>query len=246
MAAHGIKWAAIGAVWQEDDSTRYINSPDRCHYIMEQLLENNIDPWLWGYPWRLKEIEFVARMKACSFNSMIGWILNPELGLKSSDKAKRFMGGKSLFWAVVRSNPYRVIGMSTYGSVIGHPTFPWDAFGWDDPSTPGPDFDPVKEVDFGSAQLYDQPPHMIRRGLAQFRDAGFDVIVPSYGTYRFDRDDEGNRIYPRMTEAELSAHFQAFVDVKEEFNVKAMIGWSEAQISRGGWRAIERFAPLFG
>ena len=240
MADHGVTWAAIGAVWQRSTSTTLINPPDVCHAIAEGLLKNRIQPWVWGYPWKGREVNFVAKMKAASFLAIQGWLLDPEKGAKDMDEDVAFAEAKELFWAVVRSNPYRVIGMSSYGLPRGHPTFPWEAFG--DISN---GFNPLKEVDFGAPQLYDQTPARIRRGLEQWRARGFDVLVPCFGTYRYDKDEDGLRIYPRMNEPELTQHLQAFLDLKDEFSIPAVIGWSEAQISRGGWRAIEKLAGAF-
>jgi hypothetical protein len=253
MADHGIKWAAIGACWQDQDrktkapTLRVMNHAARVHLIIKAMLTYGIVPYLWGYPWRGREQQFVEIMAAASTPDVRGWLIDPELGMKRNKRdlehdtmEEVLAAAKALFWACVDHNPYKSIAFTSYGFVKGHPTFPWEGF-----AEKG-GFDPLKECDFGSPQLYDEDQNDILRGLTQYRDIGVDVIVPSFGTYRFDRDDDGNRIYPRMNYAELKAHFQSFLNLKDEFNIQAMIGWSEMQIRSDAWRAIAETAALFG
>lgn len=250
MADHGIKWAAIGSCWQDQDrhtradTVRVMNPASRVHIIIEALLKYGIEPHLWGYPWRGREQQFVEIMGAASTPDVKGWLIDPELGLKKSrrdpehDTMEEVLNAaKALFWACVDHNPYMLIGFTSYGFVKGHPTFPWEGF-----ADKG-GFDPLKECDYGSPQLYDQSLSDIRRGLQQYRDIGTDIIVPSYGTYRFSRNEDGDRTYPRMNYAQLRAHLQAFASLKDEFKIQAMIGWSEMQIRQDAWRAIAEFAP---
>jgi hypothetical protein len=253
MADHGIKWAAIGACWQDYDkktkrhTLRVMNPAARVHMIVELLTKYGIEAYLWGYPWRGREQQFVEIMGAATTPKVKGWLIDPELGMKRNlrdpdhDTMEEVLAAaKALFWACVDFNPYMVVAFTSYGFVKGHPTFPWAGFAAEG------GFDPLNECDFGSPQLYDEEPEDIRRGLEQYREIGVDVIIPSYGTYRFDRNDEGDRIYPRMSYAELKAHLQAFYLLKDEFNIQAMIGWSEMQVRSDAWRAIAEYAPLFG
>jgi len=252
MAEHGIKWAAVGACWQDYDkkkkrnTLRVMNPAARVHIVVELLTKYNIEAYLWGYPWRGREQQFVEIMGAATTKDVKGWLIDPELGMKKSRRDPEhdtmeevLAAAKALFYACVDFNPYMVVAFTSYGFVKGHPTFPWHGF------AEAGGFDPLNECDFGSPQLYDEEPDDIRRGLEQYREIGVDIIVPSYGTYRFDYDEEGDRIYPRMNYAEMKAHLQAFVLLKDEFNIQAMIGWSEAQISAGAWRAIAEVAPVF-
>ena len=253
MADHGIKWAAVGACWQDRDrhtkrpTIRVMNPAERVHMIVDALLQYGIEPHLWGYPWRGREQQFVEIMGAASTPDVKGWLLDPELGMKidrhdpDHDTMDEVLAAtKALFWACVEYNPYMLIGFTSYGFVKGHPTFPWHGFAKEG------GFDPLNECDYGSPQLYDQPPADIRRGLEQYREIGTDIIVPSYGTYRFSRNADGDRTYPRMNYVQLKSHLQAFVNLKDEFNIRGMIGWSEMQVSSDAWRAIAEFAPLFG
>ena len=254
MADHGIKWAAIGAVWQDfkkgKHTVRRINSIDMCKRITDELVNRNIVTFLWGYPWKGRHAEFVHMMEQASVEAIMGWLLDPELGLKAKDEDHDgdrddedmeivFALAKALFWTIISANPYRVIGFSSYGLPVGHPTFPWGAFAFKD------GFNPLEECDFGSPQLYDEELSDIVRGLAMYKALGFDIIVPSYGTYKFARDENGKQIYPRLNYYEMKNHFHNFASVKDEYDIRAMIGWSEAQISAGAWKAIAEYSEIF-
>lgn len=243
MADHGVTWAAVGAVWQDKDRTIRMNDADRCRRIIEALLRQGIEPHLWGYPWVGREQEFADLMAESSTEDVVGWLLDPEKGLKKDrldedydTMDEVFAAAKLLFWRCVEANPYRVIGFTSYGQVKGHPTFPWAAF------AESGGFNPLEEADYGSPQLYDQPADMISKGLREYREIGFDVIIPSYGTYRFGRDSEMRRTYPRMTYNQLDHHLKRLLAHQKAYNIKAMIGWSEAQVRPDAWRAIAECA----
>lgn len=232
---HGVRWAAVGGPWYERQGMKWINTPIQCRRIVEVLIAAGIEPYVWGYPWAGRERDFAWDLESCCAPGVAGVLIDPELGLKDKDEATRLRHGRDLFWEVVKLNPYRVVGFTSYGLAKQHPTFPWEAF-----AEPG-GFNPLEECDYGSPQLYDMTPSNIRKGLEQYRELGFDVLVPSFGTYRFAPDGST----PRMTGPELGAHLQAFADLREEFGIHGMIGWSEAQVSKGGWEVLDRFADVF-
>lgn len=243
MADNGIKFAAIGSIWQDvdktgKDTTRFMNSADMCRYISDELMRVNIEPWVWGYPYKQRHVEFVRAMNTSSTSDTKVWLLDPELGMKDKEHDIALANAVELFWACVEANPYRSIGVTSYGIPLGHPTFPWDGF------MTRLVVDPLRECDFVSPQLYYDDANGIRRGMQQYKDLGGDVFVPSFATYKKAKKD-GKTVYPRMTETELTKHFEDFVSVKEEFNIKAMIGWSEVQVSTGGWKAIKKYADVF-
>lgn len=240
MADNGITWAAIGALWQKGQSDGkadfWINPPERCHVIAECMEAHGMHPYLWGYPWKMREIAFGRAMRLASAECVRGVLIDPEKGLKDKSKKLAIEAGERLFWEMVKVNPYWAVGFTSYGLPKGHPTFPWDAF------FESGGFDPLKECDFGCPQLYDEEPEHIARGLREYRALGTDVLVPAFGTYKFSKNAQGEMETPRMNPDELRTHLQRFFDLRDEFRFEAMIGWSETQVRDDCWSVLSEFA----
>ncbi len=244
MADAGITWAAIGTMWQDvdpvtgADTSRFINKPDVAKKISQALRSFGIDPWVWGYPWKGRHGDFVRGLQSASTDDTVGWVLDPEKGMKDKNPEVADHAARDLFRCCLESNPYRVIGFSSYGIPKGHPTFPWDSF------IQAGGFNPFEECEFVSPQLYDEEVSDILRGMKQYQELGGDYLVPAFGTYK-NVIVNGKRTTPNMTGAELSVHLQRFADIQAEFKIQAMIGWSEAQVSKSGWDVIEEFSGVF-
>lgn len=238
-ADHGLKWFAIGGPWHEDvngvNKDRWINKPNVVKGYADALADAGVTPHVWGYPWHDRVEKFIEWMEQCSSASVDGWLLDPELGLKTFPAEARL-----LVRLCRSSNPYRILGFSSFGLPKFHKTFPFDEF-----AEPGV-FDPFVEVDYGSPQLYDTPQRSILEGMSDYAELGFDVIVPSYGLYKWVKKDASkplkgkNRKAVSMTKAELDRHLLYFLD--SEVPVTAMIGWAENFATPGLWDILSRWA----
>jgi len=234
MADHGIKWAAIGSIWQESKSSKWINQPAQVLALIELLVAHKISPWIWGYPWKGQHEEFVDAMDSVSPPDVVGWLIDAELGEKDEDSEKARSSARDLVQRSIGKNPYRSYALTSYGIPQGHPTFPWEGFFEEG------GFFPLDECSFFVPQLYELPTKDIRRGLEYCRKIGVDYIVPAFGTYK----NLGHDNTPTMTPEQLDAHFGDFFSVKDEFHIEALIGWSESQVRPQAWEIIERYASM--
>lgn len=245
MADNGVSFAAIATVWQDINRTtrepedRVVNRPDVCKHIAGELMSRGITPLVWGYPMKGRHQQFADAIGESVTDSVAGVLLDPELRMKDRDKEVAAQAARDLLWACTQINPYLPILFTSYGFIRGHPTFPWAEFFPQDHKMP------FGKVTVWSPQLYDQPAARILRGLREYCDAGATTIMPSFGTYRFAKDLNGKKTYPRMPYSQLKQHLERFEVHREEFNINSMIGWSEVQVTRGGWRAIAECAERF-
>jgi hypothetical protein len=242
-ADHGLKWVAIGGPWHEDrkgkNLDRVMNKPGKVRQYAEALAKVGVTPHVWGYPWWTRVEKFVEDMERYDCSVIDGWLLDPELGMKRHPKE-----AAQLVHLCRESNPYRILGFTSYGLSKGHPTFPWDEF-----AEPG-GFYPLKECDYGSPQLYDTPKKRVMQGMSEYAELGFDVVIPSFGLYKWTKRDPAqgsrlangkrNRKAVSLKPAELNAHLLSFVD--SEVPVEAMIGWAENFVNRPLWRTLHEWS----
>lgn len=235
LADHGISWVALGGPWHDTEGERWINKPETIARYADALLNVGVIPHIWGYPWHDRVELFVDQMTLASDPDIDGWLLDPELGLKHHPAAARELVRQSR-----AANPYRILGFTSYGNTRGHRSFPWDEF-----AEPG-GFDPFKECDYGSPQLYDVPESRVLAGMRAYKEVGFDAIIPSFGAYKFVKRDASlplrgrNRKAVSKTPAELDAHLGHFIT--SEIPIPGAIGWAENFVNRGLWRVLARWA----
>lgn len=238
VSDHGLPWIALGGPWHEDrggqNRDRFMNTPTTIRKYAEALAAAGVAPHVWGYPWWSRVAEFVEDMEKCSPEVVTGWLLDPELGMK-----KHASEAAELVHLCRESNPYRVLGFTSYGMSKGHPTFPWDEF-----AEPG-GFYPMEECDYGSPQLYDTPKAKVVQGMREYSELGFDVVVPSFGLYKWVRKDPSQPLSSKNRKAvplsvdELNRHLLSFVD--SEIPVQAMIGWAENFCNGPLWRVLQEW-----
>jgi len=245
MADNDVSFAAIATIWQDknrqtgEPEDRAVNKPDVCKRIADELVAQGITPLVWGYPMRGRHQQFADAIKASMTGDVAGILLDPELRMKHRNQRVAAQGARDLLWTCTQINPYMSILFTSYGFIKGHATFPWAEFFPKDGKMP------YGKITAWSPQLYDQSASRIARSLREYNDAGATMIVPSFGTYRFDKGEDGKTNYPRMTYAQLGTHLKRFEGHRGTYNIKAMIGWSEMQITKGGWRAIAECADRF-
>jgi hypothetical protein len=249
-ADHGLKWIAIGGPWHEDRKSkagtvktkdRRINKPDTIRRYAEQLAKVGVVPHIWGYPWWSRIEKFVDDMEDCSCSAIDGWLLDPELGMK-----KHPLEAAKLVHLCREANPYRILGFTSYGLPKLHPTFPWQEF-----ARPA-GFRPLEECDYGSPQLYDAPRRRVARGVSEYAELGFDVVIPSFGLYKWTKRDNSyefgvrlpngqtNRRAVSMSAHDLNAHLLSFVDTPVP--AQAMIGWADNFCEGALWRVLAQWA----
>ncbi len=249
-ADHGLKWIAIGGPWHEDrrskDGTvrnkdRRINRPDTIRRYAEQLAKIGVTPHIWGYPWWSRIEEFVEEMEACSCSAIDGWLLDPELGMK-----KHPLEAAKLVHLCREANPYRILGFTSYGLPKLHRVFPWEEF-----ARPA-GFHPLDECDYGSPQLYNTPKSRVVRGMSDYAELGFDVVIPSFGLYKWSKRNNGyafgvrlpdgkiNRRAVSMSTHDLNFHLLSFVDTPVP--VRAMIGWADNFCEGALWGVLAQWA----
>jgi len=237
LADNGLLWSAIGGPWHDGSGDRWINSPDTIKRYAEAMARHGVTPHIWGYPWHGRINTFVDELQSCMIPEIEGWLHDPELGLKNHPEDARLLVKRSR-----EQNPYYVIGFTSYGLPRGHGTFPFDEFAEPDV------YDPVIECDYGSPQLYDTPPKRILEGMREYSELGFDVVIPSFGNYKFVKKDPtlplrgSNRRAVSLSADELTRHLNYFME--SEVPVNAMIGWAENFVHRAQWRVIAEHAEL--
>jgi hypothetical protein len=224
----GITWVAIGGPWHDRRGMRWMNRPSRVHRYAEAIDASGIDVHIWGYPWHDTVPQFVKRMSECTNDYVKGWLLDPELGLKKhTDEAV------ALYKKSRNATPGLVLGMTSYGLPYGHKTFPWKAFA---------------KSDYGSPQLYTYSKSQIdriARGMEGWTALGYDVVIPSFGTYKWVKKDESlplsstNRRGIMMSGAELRDHMSGFLPCR------AMIGWAENLVSKSAIPVLKEFSSKF-
>lgn len=221
----GVKWAAIGAMWHEKGKVRWINKPENIIKITQALNEAGIEPYNWGYPWYSTVDQFIQDVETSlvyKLNNLVtrGFLVDPELGLRKHHREalNLFAGIRTIANEKNVHEAYGfTFGFTSYGNIV--PDFPWEDFA--EPNY----FDPSKECDYGSPQLYESTTSEIITSLAAYNKLGFDELIPSYGLYVTYTTPEGKRAWRSKTPIELKRHFDAFVKAKPKF--RGMIGWAE-------------------
>lgn len=236
MKDHGLTWAVIAGPWHDRSGERWINKPYRVQQIAEILANAGIDPHIWGYPWHDRIDLFIEQMIECTSELIVGWLLDPELGLKGHLEA-----AKLLFRKAREHNPFMLIGLTSYGLPMLHHTFPFAAF-----ARSGHRGDILVECDYGSPQLYDVPEAQVKRGVQGYHDIGFDHVVPSFGLYKYVRRDPDvaisreNRKAVSKTAEELDRHLSHFFNTGVK--VPGLVGWAENFIAPEHWHVLAIWA----
>jgi len=236
---NGLRWIALGGPWHDQHGNRWINKPSTIWAYAAALSKVGVAVHVWGYPWWDRVDEFVADMAKCTTEDVMGWLLDPELGLKNHpDEASK------LVKLCRQRDSAIVLGFTSYGLSKGHPTFPWAAFAKKGMS------DPTKECDYGSPQLYDTPKNKVIQGMSEYVSIGFDYLIPSFGLYKWVKRDPSlgprlpngkrNRMAVPLLAPELDAHLLSFVD--SDVPVQGMIGWAENFCTPALWRVLKQWS----
>jgi hypothetical protein len=237
-AEYRIQWLALGGPWHDKRGEKFINPPETIEEYAYALHDVGVSVHIWGYPWHDRIDMFIEHMSACTSEVIQGWLLNPEIGLKKHPKE-----ASELFKKARASNPYRILGMSSYGIPQAHKTFPFDAFAEKDMEG-----DPSVECDYGSCQLYAMSRQMIHRGMKSWDRLGFDHVVPSFGNYKWVSRGSGevttkNRKAVPLSAAELRAHLTDFTVSSVQFD--AMVGWAENFVTTAQWKELSKWAKRY-
>jgi hypothetical protein len=259
-ADHGVRMVAIMGAWQEPRGGRVATGAPNAEIAdryVEQFAKRGIKVWLWGYPWGGEHDAFARAMQGTANPQGIeGWLLDPELGFKwaagrqpkvplgsvdamrqgeaipgtpSGTQAIRRAQATALVDASIAALGTRALATTSYGRAKFHPNFPWNQFvraarGTD---MPGVRSGPV----IGSPQLYTSTPDQVDAGIREWREHGFEWIVPSVGSFG-----------PRSG-AKLHEHLSTFVDGTED--VRGFWVWSWQQTDSQEWRVLARWASWF-
>lgn len=212
LASAGVSFVALLACWQEDGRHGPANVEDLRTYG-PAFAEAGIDVWVWGYPWGTPECvtRFVQRMREAALDAQaVGVLLDPELGFKGAGAP--FM--RDLVEQTVDSLDESLgLGVTSYGLTSAHRDFPWAqcaGYGW------------------GSPQLYTVPLATAQRAIEQWREFGWQHIVPSVPTFGPN------------SEARLAAYAGAIAGMSD-----GLAFWQWKGTSREEWRAIEACARMF-
>lgn len=169
---HGVRWVALFAAWQDGGGLRSPSLAMHQRYA-RVLTAAGVDVWLWGYPRAGGEADFLARMQRYSAGLDIkGWLLDPEAGYKWGLRFLRRestarMGAMQLV-AGARAHSPGGVGVTSYGWLRGHPSFPWEEF--------------ADGTDFGSPQTYTLSDSRIATAMGDWRQY-FPIVIPSTTAY---------------------------------------------------------------
>jgi hypothetical protein len=198
------------ACWQYDQTHRHRPfNQDKLEKYGEAFRDQGIDVWVWGYPHAGMEEAFVDTMRrSADLAGASGILIDPELSYKEEAGAAR----KLVELTIDSLDESLGLGVTSYGIPAYHPTFPWSSFagyGW------------------GSPQLYTATPHEIRKGLGEWKGAGWEHIVPSVPAFG------------RRQTSEFRQYINRFV------GVPGIIFWSWRQLQSNEWRVIAEMEGRF-
>jgi len=233
-AKRGISWVAIGGPWHDENNSVWVNKPIQVQNYADAFKTAGVSAHVWGYCWHDRIDLFLRNMIECTNGSVDGWLLDPELGLKNQVREANSLFAQSR--AYLGSD--RVLGMTSYGLPRGHKTFPFEAF-----AKPGVSNAEV-EVDYGSPQLYVVGEAQVKQGLADWKKLGFDVIIPSFGNYKFvaaPGSDETKTAVSK-TGPELHEHLSHFMGSAS--SISALIGWSSGFVTREQWEVLSKWGRV--
>jgi hypothetical protein len=233
-AKRGVSWVAIGGPWHDEKNTVWVNKPLQAQLYTDAFKKVGISAHIWGYCWHDRIERFVRNMAECTNGAVDGWLLDPELGLKGRPQEAAGLFAQSR--AQMGAN--RVLGMTSYGLPRGHKTFPFEAF-----AKPGVANAEV-EVDYGSPQLYVVGEAQVKQGLADWKKLGFDVIIPSFGNYKFVAAPGGDETKTAVSKTgpELDEHLSHFMS--SATSIQAMIGWSSGFVTREQWEVLSKWGRV--
>jgi len=223
----GLSWVAMGAIWQEADSSSFMNTPEECAIYRKAFHDVGITVYVWGYPWVGKEQRFVDGMIECAGDEPL-FLLDPELGMNPS-RSQATLGAADTSARMIvhglRSGGAKRIGLSTYGGVPGW--FPLDAF-------------LEAGVDFAGGQTYTEDKN-IDTSIASFlrrieKAKSSAQLVPNFGLYARGPDGKAR---PKTT-GELMVHLDEFINEGEP--VRAAIGWAANFLSSAHERVLWEFS----
>ncbi len=248
----GVRMIAIMGAWQEPGGSRVKTTAPNAgiadRYIAE-FHRRGISAWLWGYPWGGAHEDFVRAMQSTAApGGIAGWLLDPELGMKwagggrppklplglvdtmrqgeaiaasvSGTQAVRRAQAAALMDASISALAGRELAITSYGRAKFHANFPWKEFARRHNGRV-----------IGSPQLYTALPREVDAGIAEWRAEGYELIVPSVGTFGL------------RSGAKLHEHLSTFVDGVED--VRGFWFWSWQQTDSQEWRIITRWSGWF-
>lgn len=228
--AMGLRWVAIGAVWQDGASaSRFLNVPMRCQELARAMRDVGIVPYVWGYPWLGGEAVFIDRMVECA-GSEPQYLLDPELGMNPSRDPNSMTAPNASAASLVnglRVRGAKVVGLSTFGGIPSW--FPLRAF--------------LKAgVDFAGGQTYtadDSIDVSVKSFASEIALTGSTAqLVPNFGLYA----KGGPQSYRSKTPDELRAHLSVFAGEP----IKAAIGWAENFLTPDLEPAVAEFSAKLG
>lgn len=220
-ADHGVSFVALMAIWQTAKRTLWSNGRDPALLVRyaEAFRTAGIDVGLWGYPAAGKVDEYLDRLtavtEACGRGVISWWLHDPELEFKWSPTTgpRAFVEAQAVRLREGAAGSGLRQGVTSFAAIDGHPTLPWRELGG---------------FGFGSPQLYTVGPAEVDHGIARWRKAGWESIVPSVP------------LYGRNSGAKLHDYLSCFVDGDEE--IDGLIFWSWRQGTADEWRVIERWS----
>lgn len=243
---HGATWVAFLACWQDRSGpgkTFAQREPRRAVHdrYVEACAAAGLDVWLWGFPWLGRETEYLEAMRRHVTPAIRGFLHDPEVSYRDKrrpppkgsrgqadvlegdddatetrvvDCARALIHGDA---ALVAELGLRPSGITSYGVAQYH------ALPWAQLSAGGA---------WGSPQLYTVGPELVDAGLAGWKARGFDVLLPSVGTYG---ENSG---------AKLDAHLARFVDSGNEPTIDGFAVWSYQQTGGVEWKTLARWAEM--
>lgn len=214
LSGAGCTFAELLRVWQNKQRNEGAAQALQLPRFAEALQARGIDVWLWGWPVPGQEQRFVDLM--CDTAKAIGAkgvVADPELPFKGKAAAAQIL----IRLLEERCDELGLgLGVSSYGQVIGHPTFPWRTFGG---------------VGHGCPQVYLDAalhPGKTRRAIDAWRAVGWERIVaatPLWG------------VEPPL--------LRRLLDEAKAAGVDGYCGWSieNARNRRDLWRTFAAFEP---
>jgi hypothetical protein len=207
---HGVDFVALQCAWQTDDGKEHrdSNEGDLEDYAAA-LLAKGVEVGVWGYPHDDPQriAEFTERCEEAMDQAQASFLLiDPEKPYKGNRDAAAALVGDVVPMCARRGVQ---IGVTSYGITSYHRTMPWQELGG---------------VGFGSPQLYSVSKRGIRRGMNEWRAAGWSHLLPSvpaYGTYA------GRKLRRRL---------------EDYGDVPGVIVWSWRQLDGREWQALAAYS----
>jgi len=169
----GISWVAVEIAWygppgpvQSHDllgTTHNLEDGALAAFVPE-LVAAGIQVWVWGFPSPDRQPQFIQNVKDA-------YAVAPQVAGTILDTEKPYYGsqhGPALEDLIAQVKALgKPVGLTSYGSPVYHPSFPWEVIGG---------------VDFGMPQVYSElGPDYPNRADDEWRQLGVSPIVPLNG-----------------------------------------------------------------